>query len=101
MQENRPGTRRAVDLTNGPGKLTQALGIAGRRFHGVPLTAPPLFLAGRPDSEPAPAIAVSARIGIAKGVERPYRFYIPRHPFVSPGVPSDVRVARRTGRASG
>jgi hypothetical protein len=31
-------------------------------------------------------------------VERPYRFYIPRHPFVSPGVPSDVRVARRTGR---
>lgn len=99
MQENRPGTRRAVDLTNGPGKLTQAFGIAGRRYHGAPLTAPPLYLAGRPSDEGEPAIAVSTRVGIAKGVERPYRFYIPRHPFVSPGVPSDVRVARRTGAA--
>ncbi len=98
MQENRPGTRRAVDLTNGPGKLTQAFGIAGRRFHGSPLTRPPLYLAEPPAGTSAPAIAVSTRIGIAKGVERPYRFYVPRHPYVSPGVPSDVRVARKTGR---
>jgi len=99
MQANRPGTGRAADLTNGPGKLTQAFGIAGRRFHGQPLTAPPLYLAAPPAGAPAPEVAVSTRIGIARGVERPYRFYVPRHPFVSPGVPSDVRVARRTGRA--
>ena len=98
MQLNRPGLKRAVDLTNGPGKLTQAFGIAGRRFHGAPLTAPPLYLAGRPGGAPPPEVAVSTRIGIAKGVERPYRFYVPRHPYVSPGVPSDLRVARRTGR---
>lgn len=97
MQQNRPGTRRAVDLTNGPGKLTQAFGIAGRTFHGAPLTAPPLYLAGRTSGEVEPPVAVSTRVGIARGVERPYRFYVPRHPFVSPGVPSDVRVARRTG----
>ena len=98
MQENRPGIRRAADLTNGPGKLTQAFGIAGRTFHGAPLTRPPLYLAEPPAGAPALEVAVSTRIGIARGVERPYRFYVPRHPYVSPGVPSDVRVARKTGR---
>ena len=106
MRERRPPTlKRAVDLTNGPGKLTQALGIAEgegisrSRFHGVDLTTPPLFFAD--DGTPPPASpARSSRIGLSRGIELAYRFYVPEHPYVSPGVPSDVRVARKTGRAS-
>ncbi len=104
MRERRPAARRERDITNGPGKWTEAFGIAEgpgvakSRLHGSSLTQPPLFFAD--DPEPVPfEVAVSTRIGLSKGVDRPYRFYIARHPYVSPGVPSDVRVARKTRRA--
>jgi len=91
MREHRPPSiRRERDLTNGPGKLTQALGIDDVRFHGTDLTAPPLYFAE--DDAPSPEIAISSRIGITRGVERPWRFFVPDHPFVSPGVPSDVKL---------
>lgn len=104
MRERRPAARRERDLTNGPGKWTQAFdvaeppGVARSRFHGTDLTAPPLFFAADPGAAPF-VTAVSTRIGLSKGIDRPYRFYIARHPHVSPGVPSDLRVARRTRRA--
>ena len=104
MRERRPAARRERDLTNGPGKWTQAFDVAEApdqprsRFHLTDLTRPPLFFAL--DPEPAPfETAVSTRIGLSKGIDRPYRFYMARHPYVSPGVPSDVRVARKTKRA--
>ncbi|HLA63135.1 MAG TPA: DNA-3-methyladenine glycosylase [Rhodothermales bacterium] len=100
MRANRPLARRAVDLTNGPGKLTQAFGIDSDRFHGAPLTRPPLYLAD--DGAPPPAaVTVSSRIGVSRGVDLPYRFYVARHPYVSPGEPSDLRVARKTRRLEG
>lgn len=97
MQANRPPTlKRARDLTNGPGKLTQALGLDGT-FHRADLTRPPLYFAD--DGEPAPPeVEVSSRIGISRGIDRMYRFYVPHHPYVSPGVPSDVKRARKSGR---
>lgn len=106
MRERRPPTlKRAVELTNGPGKLTQALGIAEiaslspHPYHGTDLTVPPLFFAD--DGTPPPeSPARSSRIGLSRGIELPYRFYVARHPYVSPGVPSDVRVARKTGQSS-
>jgi DNA-3-methyladenine glycosylase len=106
MVENRPASvRRRRDLTNGPGKLTQALGIAEgpeaarSRFHGADLTSPPLYFA---EGDPAPdaAVATSSRIGLSRGADLPYRFYLEGHPFVSPGEPSDVRIARKTRRPS-
>ena len=105
MTENR-GTalKRARDLTNGPGKLTQALGIAEApdavrsRFHGADLTAPPLYFA-EGDVLADAAVATSSRIGLSRGVRLPYRFYVAGHPYVSPGEPSDVRVARKTRRS--
>ena len=101
MRERRPGARRDRDLTNGPGKWTQAFdlaepaGVARSRFHGTDLTRPPLFFAAAPDAAPFET-AVSTRIGLSRGIDRPYRFYVARHPYVSPGVPSDLRVARKT-----
>jgi DNA-3-methyladenine glycosylase len=94
MTENRPKARRRVNLTNGPGKLTQALGIASGDFHGTDLTRPPLYFAE--DGTPAPEVpVVTSRIGISRGADLPYRFCVPGNPFVSPGVPSDERLAKR------
>lgn len=87
MKTRRPAARRAVQLTNGPGKLTQAFGIDDA-FHGADLTAPPLFFTA-PDESPSFQIATSSRIGISKGVDRPWRFFIEGHPYVSPATPSD------------
>ena len=103
MRERRPGARRESDLTNGPGKWTQAFGfaepegVARSRFHGTDLTQPPLFFATDPAPEPFD-VATSTRIGLSKGIDRPHRYYVAYHPYVSPGVPSDVRVARKTGK---
>ncbi len=91
-----PSIRRDRDLTNGPGKLTQALGINDAAFHGTDLTAPPLYFAD--DGAAPPVIDTSARIGLTRGVERMWRFFVPDNPFVSPGVPRDVRRARQTKR---
>jgi DNA-3-methyladenine glycosylase len=76
-----------VDLTNGPGKLTQALDVDGDQ-HGIDLTGSPLYFAnGAP--VPDDAVATSSRIGLSKGVERQWRFFLDGHRFVSNATPSD------------
>ena len=99
MAERRPAARRARDLASGPGKLTQAFGIADGAFHGTDLTAPPLTFAD--DGAPPPPVATSSRIGITRGTDRPWRFFVPGSPFVSPGVPSDRRARERRRRPEG
>jgi DNA-3-methyladenine glycosylase len=78
--------RRDRDLTNGPGKLTEAFDVDDA-FHQVALTEPPLYFVHRdlPEHE---RIVTSSRIGISKGVERPWRFFVDGNRFVSPGTPS-------------
>ncbi|MDX1532169.1 MAG: DNA-3-methyladenine glycosylase, partial [Rhodothermales bacterium] len=97
MRERRPKARRPRDLTNGPGKLTQALGIASEEWHGADLTRPPLYFA-RDDGAASLPVGTSSRIGITRGVERPWRFFVRDHPFVSPGVPSDIARARKRAK---
>jgi len=77
----RRSVRHDRDLTNGPGKLTLAFGIDDR-YHRRPLTEPPLYLAAE-NPEPRVKVAVSKRIGINKGAELPWRFYVPGNPWVS------------------
>ena len=96
MFAGRPNARTVRDLCSGPGKLTQALGVTNAE-HGRDLTQPPLYFAD-PEPERRPEIAVSSRIGITRGTELPWRFYVPGSPFVSPGVPSDVAAARRRAK---
>ena len=96
MWGRREAIRRAVDLTNGPGKLSQAFAI-DRRFHGQPLTAPPLYFAEDEETRDWP-IATSARIGLHFGIDLPYRFFVKGHLFVSPGVPSDVAAQARRSK---
>lgn len=67
MRERRNG---AKDLTGGPGKLTQALGIT-RALNGADLTVGPLTIH---DSDPPHRILVTPRIGISKSIDLPLRF---------------------------
>ncbi len=61
------------NLTNGPGKLTQALSI-GTALNGHDLSLPPLRLVqGTP--VPEDAIVAAPRIGITRATEWLYRFY--------------------------
>ena len=78
---------RDVELTNGPGKLTQAFGIDGKD-HIRDLTGPPIFFEeGHPVSDTQ--VTTTPRIGLSKGIERSWRFLIEGNRFVSPGTPSD------------
>jgi DNA-3-methyladenine glycosylase len=80
MQKRRGGpTRLLVDLTSGPGKLTQALGI-GSSLNGADVTNGPLVVRHR---DLPVAIASSPRIGITKSADLPLRFFIEGNPFVS------------------
>jgi DNA-3-methyladenine glycosylase len=85
MQAARPGVRRDVDLTNGPGKLCAALGITGDD-DGVDLCDRGSRIRLRRDGVPAPAEPlVTTRIGISSATERPWRFAVPGHGHVSRG----------------
>jgi DNA-3-methyladenine glycosylase len=58
----------------GPGKLTRGLEI-GADLNGCDLTRPgPLFLAD--DGAARGPIIVSARVGVSKAAEQPYRYYL-------------------------
>lgn len=94
MRAQRPKARRPRDLTNGPGKLGMAFGLDDRH-HGRPMTAPPLYIA-RPETVPSYAVDTSSRIGISRGVDLQWRYFVPGNPYVSPGTPSDrVKRTRR------
>ncbi|REK58012.1 MAG: DNA-3-methyladenine glycosylase [Thermobacillus sp.] len=84
MRARRGPVKRPFDLTNGPGKLTKALGIT-KADYGRPLTAPPLFIA---QGRPAEAVACGPRIGIEGSGEArfyPWRFWEAGNPYVSRG----------------
>ena len=78
MRERR-GVERSGLLCSGPGRLTQALGIAGAH-NGLALDEPPFRLEARP--APVPIVA-GPRIGISKGVETPWRFGLTGSPSLS------------------
>lgn len=72
---------RLEELTSGPGKLTQAMGIT-REQHGLDLTRPrsPLRVEpGEGDFE----VASSHRVGVSADLDRELRFFIPGNRFVS------------------
>lgn len=78
MRERRGG---CDDLTNGPARLAQALGL-GPELQGHRLDRPPVWLE---EGEPveAPDVVQTTRIGIRRGADLPYRFYDRRSRWVS------------------
>jgi len=79
MKRNR-GVTELAKLTNGPGKLTKALAIDGK-FNGEDVvTSKRLYVLGR--EEPV-RVGASARIGISRGREHQWRFFVQGNQFVS------------------
>jgi DNA-3-methyladenine glycosylase len=81
MRRRRPRAKGVEALTNGPGKLTRALGIT-RRHNGVDVTKGRLLVCQALENESF-EIGVSARIGISKSADLPLRFFIKGNRFVS------------------
>ena len=78
----RPFDRRRIrELANGPGKICRALRIT-REDNGVSLTDGPIRILEDGNYNPRP-VASSVRIGIKKGLERPWRFFEKDNPSVS------------------
>ena len=72
-------TEKIVNLTNGPGKLTQSFGIT-KEHDGMDLTKEHLYIE---DSKKKFKIVTTTRIGLSAGEELPLRFYIKDNEFVS------------------
>ena len=96
MRRRRGSTRADTQLTNGPGKLCQALGITGT-LDGVRLDRKPLrILAGEPVGDED--VVVTPRIGITRAADWPLRWFEKGNPYVSTGRAGVVRPRRRTRR---
>ncbi len=79
LMKRRRGTSETINLTNGPGKLTQALGI-NKSHDGLDLLTSNLFIEG---SNKRFETVRTTRIGLSKGQEKLLRFYIRGNEFVS------------------
>jgi DNA-3-methyladenine glycosylase len=84
MARRRGVAAESRDLTNGPGKLTQALGITDRE-NGAALTRGPLILAP-PDGPRAFTVDTGPRVGITRAADLPLRFWVVGNRYVSRGV---------------
>ena len=86
------------ELTNGPGKLCQALGLT-RNENGIDLIESDMLYLTRGESTvPANHIGVSTRIGINVAQEHLWRFFIKGNEYVSrtkPSVPGKPMATRR------
>lgn len=81
MQQRRPRAKTIVQLSNGPGKLTAALGVS-RQHNALDLTQRILSICDYEDRRIF-ELRRSSRIGLTEGLDLPYRFYINGNPFVS------------------
>ena len=81
MQVYRPADK-IKNLTNGPGKLTQALAIT-KELYGHDITKKGDLFITQGVTVPEDLIYHTTRIGLSKAQETPWRFYIRNNPFVS------------------
>ncbi len=82
LMYERRGDKKKKDLTNGPGKLTKALGII-KADYGRPFFERPLFIA---EGTPPASVTSGPRIGIDNAGEAkdyPWRFWETGNPYVS------------------
>ena len=81
MQRRRSGAA-WERLARGPGNLGRALALT-LGHNGADLTRGPIWLSDRPRRRSAHRVATGPRIGIRRGVERPWRYWLDGHPCVS------------------
>ncbi|MGO4270970.1 DNA-3-methyladenine glycosylase [Paenibacillus sp. TAF58] len=82
MYDRRGHDKKLKDLTNGPGKLTKALGIV-KKDYGRPIFERPLYIA---EGRAVESVTAGPRIGIdntGEAREYPWRFWVAGNIFVS------------------
>lgn len=82
IEQNRGLHLKQIDWTNGPGKLTKALGVT-MDYYGHSWTKPPLYIA---KGGHVLKILAGPRVGIGnsgEAVHYPWRFYEQDNPYVS------------------
>lgn len=83
LQKNRGGITDTHNLANGPGKLTQALGIKDTLLSGKLLNKSSIYLELPIESVRAKDIITSPRIGVHEAAQMPWRFYLKDNLFVT------------------
>jgi DNA-3-methyladenine glycosylase len=83
MRTRRPRIKSDIDLTNGPGKLCQALGITGAMSAKALQRKPLVIREGQ--HVPDAGVQVTARIGITKSADWPLRWTVRGNKYVSKG----------------
>lgn len=81
MRTRRNFPKTDIALCNGPGKLSQSLGIS-RAHNRKDITKGPIYVI-KPDISSNFQVSTSGRIGLTVGEELPYRYFIKDNPFVS------------------
>jgi DNA-3-methyladenine glycosylase len=89
MRERRGGVPDS-ELTNGPGKLSVALGL-DLEMNGLHLEGGPLVVEPREADSREPRIVTGPRIGITKAVALPWRFCDATSSYVSRPWPAEMR----------
>jgi DNA-3-methyladenine glycosylase len=82
MQKNRQKVR-LTELTNGPGKLCQALAIDKRQNNQPLYLKGDLYIKDIGEKITSANIIQTTRIGITDAAHLPYRFYLKNNPWVS------------------
>lgn len=80
IMKRRRSKEKIEDLTSGPGKLCQAMGI-DKSLYGADLTGQTIYVEDRGEKEGN--IVSTDRIGIDEGKEKKWRFYLKDNRFVS------------------
>jgi DNA-3-methyladenine glycosylase len=93
LMRERRGVAREEELCNGPGKLTQALGI-GLSLNGTSLEDGPIEILRREPGAREPRIVIGERIGISKAADLPWRFCDADSRHVSRPWPAAMRTRR-------
>lgn len=83
MRQNRGGMAETRQLTNGPGKLAQALALTRLSHNEADVTDPAGELLILPNDFAPFAMVTTTRIGITQGVDLPWRYYVAGNAFVS------------------
>jgi len=81
MRARRPAARRDIDLTSGPARLAQALGV-DRALDGADALTGDVCLVPR-DAAVPPRLVHGPRVGISQAVDRLWRFAEADNPYVS------------------
>jgi DNA-3-methyladenine glycosylase len=81
MKKFRPKVKKLHDLTNGPSKFCLAFNI-DRKYNGKKLSTDGIFISN-PLKKEKFEIVTSKRIGIVKGADFPYRFFIKNNQYVT------------------